>query len=58
MKANKSMLTEDSSSDRKSKPRTSKKEHEKFEKYQGLKEGLENLWCAKATVVLVVLGTL
>ncbi|TWW67366.1 hypothetical protein D4764_02G0004070 [Takifugu flavidus] len=35
-----------------------KKEHEKLEKYQGLKEEIERMWGMKATVVLVVIGTL
>ncbi|TWW57300.1 hypothetical protein D4764_07G0000190, partial [Takifugu flavidus] len=35
-----------------------KKEHEKLEKYQGLKEGMERMWGMKATVVPVVIGTL
>ncbi len=33
-----------------------KKEHEKLEKYQGLKEELEKMWGVKPTVVLVVIG--
>ncbi|TWW59227.1 hypothetical protein D4764_06G0007570 [Takifugu flavidus] len=35
-----------------------KKEHEKLEKYQGLKEEIERMWGMKATVVPVVIGTL
>ncbi|TWW73485.1 hypothetical protein D4764_15G0008790 [Takifugu flavidus] len=35
-----------------------KKEHEKLEKYQGLKEEMERMWGMKATVVPVVIGTL
>ena len=35
-----------------------RKEHEKFEKYQGLKEVLEGLWSVKAKVVPVVMGAL
>ena len=35
-----------------------KKEHEKIEKYQGLKEELERMWGVKATVVPVVIGAL
>ncbi|TWW62748.1 hypothetical protein D4764_04G0013950 [Takifugu flavidus] len=35
-----------------------KKEHEKLEKYQGLKEEMERMWGIKATVVPVVIGTL
>ncbi|TWW72943.1 hypothetical protein D4764_15G0003370 [Takifugu flavidus] len=35
-----------------------KKEHEKLEKYQGLKEEIERMWVMKATVVPVVIGTL
>lgn len=34
------------------------KEHEKFEKYQGLKEEVEKLWRVKATVVPVVIRAL
>ena len=35
-----------------------KKEHEKLEKYQGLKEELEKMWRVKATMVRVVIGAL
>ncbi len=35
-----------------------KKEHEKLEKYQGLREELEKAWRVKATVVPVVIGAL
>ncbi len=35
-----------------------KKEHEKLEKYQGLKEELEKMWKVRATVVPVVIGAL
>ena len=35
-----------------------KKEHEKLEKYQGLKEQLEKMWGMKVTVVPVVVGAL
>lgn len=35
-----------------------KKEHEKLEKYQGLKEELEKAWRVKAVVVPVVIGAL
>ncbi|TWW54978.1 hypothetical protein D4764_09G0000270 [Takifugu flavidus] len=35
-----------------------KKEHEKLEKYEGLKEEIERMWGMKATVVPVVIGTL
>ena len=35
-----------------------KKEHEKVEKYQGLKEELERAWKVKASVVPVVIGAL
>ena len=35
-----------------------KKEHEKIEKYQGLKEQLEQMWKVKASVVPVVVGAL
>ncbi|TWW77705.1 hypothetical protein D4764_12G0010950 [Takifugu flavidus] len=35
-----------------------KKEHEKLEKYQGLKEEMERMWGMKATVVPVVIWTL
>nr|XP_061811181.1 high choriolytic enzyme 2-like [Nerophis lumbriciformis] len=35
-----------------------KKEHEKLEKYQGVKEELERAWKAKAAVVPVVMGAL
>ena len=35
-----------------------KKEHEKVEKYQGLKEQLEQMWKVKASVVPVVVGAL
>ena len=35
-----------------------KKEYEKLEKYQGLKEELERTWKVKAKVVPVVIGTL
>lgn len=35
-----------------------KKEHEKLEKYHGLKEELERMWKVKATVVPVVIGVL
>ena len=35
-----------------------KKEHEKLEKYQGLKKELEKMWGVKATVVPVVIGAL
>ncbi|XP_055359974.1 uncharacterized protein LOC129603341 [Betta splendens] len=35
-----------------------KKEHEKLEKYQGLREELEKAWKVKATVVPVVIGAL
>ena len=35
-----------------------KKEHEKIEKYQGLKEQLERMWKVKASVVPVVVGAL
>ncbi|TWW73505.1 Kin of IRRE-like protein 1 [Takifugu flavidus] len=35
-----------------------KKEHEKLEKYQGLKENIERMCGMKATVVPVVIGTL
>ena len=31
-----------------------KKEHEKLEKYQGLKEELEKMWVVKAAVVIVL----
>uniref|UniRef100_A0A096M1X3 Uncharacterized protein n=1 Tax=Poecilia formosa TaxID=48698 RepID=A0A096M1X3_POEFO len=33
-----------------------KKEHEKLEKYQGLREELEKAWKVKTTVVPVVIG--
>ncbi|CAI5636064.1 unnamed protein product [Oreochromis niloticus] len=35
-----------------------KKEHEKLEKYQGLREELERMWRVKVTVVPVVIGAL
>ena len=35
-----------------------KKEHEKLEKYQGLREELEKTWKVKTTVVPVVIGAL
>ena len=35
-----------------------KKEYEKLEKYQGLKEELERMWKVKAKVVPVVIGAL
>ena len=35
-----------------------KKEHEKLEKYQGLREELEKMWGVKAKVVPVVIGAL
>ncbi|TWW81593.1 hypothetical protein D4764_01G0014080, partial [Takifugu flavidus] len=35
-----------------------KKENEKLEKYQALKEEIEKMWGVKATVVPVVIGTL
>ena len=35
-----------------------KEEHEKLEKYQGLKEQLERMWKVKASVVPVVVGAL
>uniref|UniRef100_A0A669EZW7 Reverse transcriptase domain-containing protein n=1 Tax=Oreochromis niloticus TaxID=8128 RepID=A0A669EZW7_ORENI len=35
-----------------------KKEHEKLEKYQGLREELERMWRIKVTVVPVVIGAL
>lgn len=35
---------------------TGKKEHKKLEKYQGLKEKLQKMWRAKATVGFVVIG--
>ena len=35
-----------------------KKEHEKVEKYQGLKEELEKAWKVKTSVVPVVIGAL
>ena len=35
-----------------------KKEHEKLEKYQGLREELEEMWKLKVTVVPVVIGAL
>ena len=35
-----------------------KKEHEKLEKYQGLKKQLEWMWKAKGSVVPVVVGAL
>ncbi|TWW53461.1 uncharacterized protein LOC130519722 [Takifugu flavidus] len=35
-----------------------KKEHEKLEKYRGLKEEMERMWGMKAPVVPVVIGTL
>ena len=35
-----------------------KKEHEKLEKYQGLREELEKAWKVKASVVPVVVGAL
>lgn len=35
-----------------------KKEHEKLEKYQGLKEELEKMWKGRAPVVPVVIGAL
>ncbi|KAF7655229.1 hypothetical protein LDENG_00059120 [Lucifuga dentata] len=35
-----------------------KKEHEKLEKYQRLKEELDQMWKVKSTVVPVVIGTL
>ena len=35
-----------------------KKEHEKVEKYQGLREQLERMWKVKASVVPVVVGAL
>ena len=35
-----------------------KKEYEKLEKYQGLKEELERMWKVKVKVVLVVIGAL
>ncbi len=33
-----------------------KKEHEKLEKYQGLKEKLKKMWGVKATLMPVVIG--
>ncbi|KAK7879105.1 hypothetical protein WMY93_034112 [Mugilogobius chulae] len=39
-------------------PRCRRKEHEKLEKYQGLREELEKAWKVKATVVPVVIGAL
>ena len=35
-----------------------KKEHEKFEEYQGLKEEVEKMWELKATVIPMVIGAL
>ena len=35
-----------------------KKEHEKLEKYQGLKEELEKMWSVKAAVVPIVIRAL
>lgn len=37
---------------------TRKKEFKRLEKYRGLKEELEKMWKMKATVALVVIGTL
>ena len=37
---------------------TGRKEHEKLEKYKGLKEELQTIWGVKASVVPVVIGVL
>lgn len=37
---------------------TTKKEYKKIDKYQGLKEQLQQMWKVKSEVILVVIGAL